>query len=220
MDSTTWTKDRIVIATRNAGKLKEFQTALQTDDRQVVSLLDYPAIEDIVEDGDTFSANSHKKAKETAEQLQVQVLADDSGLCVERLDGAPGVYSARYSGEGATDTKNNEKLIEELLKLESVWTPDAVVKLPTGRKLLSRAYFICVLTLYDPQTDCFIEAEGKVEGYIMDKPLGDGGFGYDPLFWLPQLEKSMAQLTREEKQKISHRGEALRVLHTTLHTVE
>jgi len=203
---------KIVIATRNPGKLKEFQHALQTEDTLVVSLLEYPSIPDIIEDGDTFVANARKKAKTTALALGVPVLADDSGLCVDALDGAPGVYSARYSGEGATDQSNNDKLIKELKAIHAEIDKAETNSWPEDRNLLSKAHFVCVLSMYDPTADSFVEAEGTVGGYIMDKQLGDGGFGYDPLLWLPQLGKSMAELSKAEKQAISHRGEALKKL--------
>ncbi|MEF2243396.1 MULTISPECIES: RdgB/HAM1 family non-canonical purine NTP pyrophosphatase [unclassified Paenibacillus] len=202
----------IVIATRNPGKLLEFQHALQTGDTIVTSLADYPDIPDIVEDGDTFVANARKKAKTMALALGIPVLADDSGLCVDALDGAPGVYSARYSGEGATDKSNNDKLLHELKAAAAHIEAKEIEAWPADRSLLSKAHFVCVLSLYDPIKDEFIEAEGTVSGYIMDKPLGEGGFGYDPLLWLPQLGCSIAELSKAEKQQISHRGEALRKL--------
>ena len=203
---------KIVIATRNPGKLKEFQHALQTEGTLVVSLMDYPSIPDIIEDGDTFVANARKKAKTMALALGVPVLADDSGLCVDALDGAPGVYSARYSGEGATDESNNVKLVDELNAIHAQIDTEETSVWPKDRNLLSKAHFVCVLSMYDPASDSFIEAEGTVNGYIMDKQLGVGGFGYDPLLWLPQLGKSMAELSKTEKQAISHRGEALKKL--------
>ncbi|MGO4108002.1 XTP/dITP diphosphatase [Paenibacillus sp. YAF4_2] len=195
----------ILIATKNQGKVKEFAHAFEKLGRTVVSLNDYPAFPDIVEDGDTFSANARIKAKAAGDAFQVTVLADDSGLRVASLDGAPGVYSARYAGEGAADADNNAKLLHELGKLNV----DAAEPLADGTRLLSRAQFVCVLALYDPATGEFIETEGTVDGFIADRPRGEGGFGYDPLFWLPQLGRSMAELSKEEKQAISHRGNAL-----------
>ncbi|MFD2116508.1 RdgB/HAM1 family non-canonical purine NTP pyrophosphatase [Paenibacillus yanchengensis] len=202
------TKRTIVIATKNRGKLLEFQHALAGLDVAVVSLLDYPAIADIEEDGDTFIANARKKAETAANLLGVPVLADDSGLCVTALGGAPGIYSARYAGEPANDAANNEKLLQQLLLQPSV--EHTVVR--EQYKLLSKAQFVCVLSLYDPAERRFIEAEGTVDGYILDQPLGTFGFGYDPLFWLPSLDKSVAELTPTEKQSISHRGHALEKL--------
>ncbi|MCK9861537.1 RdgB/HAM1 family non-canonical purine NTP pyrophosphatase [Paenibacillus sp. ATY16] len=196
----------ILIATKNEGKVREFAHAFAKLGRTVVSLNEYPDFPNIVEDGDTFSANARIKAKAAGDAFHVPVLADDSGLRVKALDGAPGVYSARYSGEGATDASNNVKLLEELKRLNA---PDTAEPLADGTRLLSPAQFVCVLALYDPATGEFIETEGTVDGYIAERPRGEGGFGYDPLFWLPQLNRSMAELSKEEKQGISHRGNAL-----------
>ncbi|MFD0588330.1 XTP/dITP diphosphatase [Paenibacillus sp. GCM10027627] len=199
----------IVVATKNAGKVKEFAHALEKLGKSVASLHDYPSIEDIVEDGDTFAANARIKAKTTGDALGVPALADDSGLRVEALDGRPGVYSARYAGEGASDQDNNEKLLAELSEMGASLPGDC---LPDGSRGLSRAQFVCALALYDPATGQFVEAKGTVDGLITDRPHGDGGFGYDPLFWLPQLGRGMAELSKEEKSAISHRGEALKAL--------
>ncbi|CAM4120334.1 RdgB/HAM1 family non-canonical purine NTP pyrophosphatase [Paenibacillus alkaliterrae] len=202
----------IVVATKNAGKVKEFEHALRKLGKKTASLLDYPQIPDIIEDGDTFAANARLKAKTAGEALGVPVLADDSGLRVEALNGEPGVYSARYAGEGAADSDNNAKLLRQL-DLQLANNEKAEIKLlPDGSRLLSKAQFVCALALYDPATGDFVEAEGTVEGMITDKPHGSGGFGYDPLFWLPSLNRGMAELTKEEKQRISHRGDALRQL--------
>jgi XTP/dITP diphosphohydrolase len=220
--------DLIVVATKNNGKAKEFAHAFAKIGKQMVSLNDYPHIPDIPEDGDTFAANARIKAKAAGDALGVPALADDSGLRVAALDGAPGVYSARYSGEGATDASNNAKLLKELAAIgavlqiqnaEATGNDEAgeVWRLPQdGSKALSRAQFVCALALYDPATGEFVEAEGTVDGVITDKPHGEGGFGYDPLFWLPELGRGMAELSREEKGGISHRGEALRKLLASL----
>lgn len=199
----------IVVATKNNGKLKEFAHALERLGKGVVSLHEYPAIPDIVEDGDTFAANARLKAKATGDALGVPALADDSGLRVAALDGRPGVYSARYAGEGASDCDNNDKLLREL---NEIGAGCSVETLTDGSRLLSKAQFVCALALYDPATGQFTESEGTVDGVITDRPHGDGGFGYDPLFWLPQLGRGMAELTKEEKGAISHRGEALKKL--------
>ncbi|MCM3700425.1 XTP/dITP diphosphatase [Paenibacillus macerans] len=194
----------IVVATRNQGKVREFAHALEPLNKQVQSLADYPDIPDIVEDGETFAENARKKAKTAGDHLGHPVLADDSGLCVERLGGAPGVYSARYAGEGATDEDNNEKLLAELEKER--------LGEDTEQPLLSPARFVCHLALYDPATGRFVEASGEAEGWITSEPAGGGGFGYDPLFYLPAYEKTFAELNLEEKQAVSHRGAALRNL--------
>jgi XTP/dITP diphosphohydrolase len=202
----------IVVATKNAGKVKEFAHALQKLGKTTASLLDYPQIPDIVEDGETFAANARIKAKTAGDALGVPVLADDSGLRVTALGGEPGVYSARYAGEGAADGDNNAKLIRELKLMLANKEQADLGQLPDGSQLLSHAQFVCALALYDPATGLFVEAEGTVDGVITDAPHGSGGFGYDPLFWLPGLNRGMAELSKEEKQQISHRGEALRRL--------
>ena len=194
----------IIVATRNKGKVAEFSHAFEALGKQVRSMFDYPDLPDVVEDGDTFAANAFKKAKTVGDALGLPVLADDSGLCVERLDGAPGVYSARYAGEHGNDKENNLKLLNELEKLQ--------LSEEAEPPLLSPAQFVCALVLYDPASGKSIETQGVVEGWITADPHGEGGFGYDPLFYLPEYEKTMAELTIEEKQAISHRGRALKQL--------
>lgn len=196
--------DTLIVATRNQGKVKEFAHAFAALGVEVKSMYDYPELPDVVEDGVTFAANAFKKAKAVGDALGLPVLADDSGLCVDALDGAPGVYSARYAGDHSADEDNNEKLIGELEQLR--------LGEDTEQPLLSPARFVCVLVLYDPVSGEKLEAEGHVEGWITSDPSGSGGFGYDPLFYLPSHEKTMAELSLEEKQLISHRGEALRKL--------
>lgn len=203
----------VLIATKNKGKVQEFAHAFGKLGRGVTSLNDHPELPDIPENGVTFGENARTKAKTAGAALGVIALADDSGLRVMVLDGAPGVYSARYAGEGATDADNNAKLLREL---ESLGLEDAADPLPDGTRLLSKAQFVCALALYDPATGQFIEAEGTVDGYIASSPRGGNGFGYDPLFWLPQLGRYMAELTKEEKQRISHRGAALAALMQTI----
>ncbi|AZN42327.1 RdgB/HAM1 family non-canonical purine NTP pyrophosphatase [Paenibacillus albus] len=206
------TGDTVVVATKNAGKVKEFAHAFEKLGMRVVSMFDYPSLPDVVEDGVTFAENARKKAKEVAEALGLPVLADDSGLEVARLGGEPGVYSARYSGEGATDARNNEKLLRELAALGDAGAAEGLEPLADGTKLLSGARFVCALALYDPAERVFVESEGYAAGFIMEQPRGGGGFGYDPLFYLSGLGKSMAELSTEEKQGISHRGIALAAL--------
>lgn len=171
-------------------------------------MFDYPELPDVVEDGVTFAENAWKKAKAVGDALGLPVLADDSGLCVDLLGGDPGVYSARYAGEGATDAKNNAKLLEALESLKSGED--------TEQPLLSPASFVCALVLYDPATGHKYEAEGTAEGWITAQAAGAGGFGYDPLFYVPEYEMTMAELTLEQKQAISHRGNALRALVSSL----
>ncbi|GGF89568.1 XTP/dITP diphosphatase [Paenibacillus aceti] len=194
----------IIVATRNQGKVREFAHALGFLNKPVKSMYDFPDVPEVIEDGETFADNARKKAKEVGDRLGQPVLADDSGLCVDQLDGAPGVYSARYAGEDASDEANNEKLLKALERIQQGEDTD--------QPLLSTARFVCHLALYDPATGQFIEAEGSVGGWITADPAGAGGFGYDPLFYLPEYEKTMAELSIEEKQAISHRGAALRLL--------
>ncbi|MGG3456897.1 XTP/dITP diphosphatase [Paenibacillus rhizolycopersici] len=194
----------VIVATRNAGKVKEFAHALAPLGKEVQSLADYPEAPEVEEDGITFAENARKKAKMVGDALGRPVLADDSGLCVDQLDGAPGVYSARYAGEGASDEDNNEKLLAELEKRR--------LGEDTEQPLLSTARFVCHLALYDPANGQFIEASGEAQGWITSDPAGSDGFGYDPLFYLPAYDKTFAELTLEEKQAVSHRGAALRAL--------
>ncbi|MFE6077735.1 XTP/dITP diphosphatase [Paenibacillus sp. NPDC057886] len=198
----------IIVATRNAGKVREFAHAFAPLGKEVKSMFDYPELPDVVEDGVTFAENAWKKAKAVGDALGLPVLADDSGLCVDLLDGDPGVYSARYAGEDATDAKNNAKLLEALESLKSGED--------TEQPLLSPASFVCALVLYDPATGDKYESEGMVEGWITAEAAGGGGFGYDPLFYVPEYEMTMAELTLEQKQAISHRGHALRALVSSL----
>jgi XTP/dITP diphosphohydrolase len=188
---------KIIVATKNKGKVKEFARHFGKLGIEVSSLLEYPEVPDIVEDGKTFEQNAEIKARAIASRFSLPVLADDSGLCVDALAGTPGVYSARYAGEGATDADNNHKLLKELQADR------------TDSPYLSKARFVCSLVLFEPDTGKTLKAEGEVEGLILRKPQGEGGFGYDSLFYLPQFGKTMAELTVEEKNEISHRGQAL-----------
>lgn len=183
----------IVIATKNRGKLAEFAKAFAGLPVQVLSLDACGEVPEAVEDGDTFAANARKKAQHYLRHTGKACLADDSGLEVDALGGAPGVFSARYAGEGAGDAANNAKLLAALAEVPA---PQR-----TGR-------FRCALALAFPDGRC-LEADGTVEGLILAAPQGEGGFGYDPLFLAPQLGKSFAELTLPEKNAISHRGRAI-----------
>ncbi len=157
----------------------------------IKSLDDFGPIPEIEEDGDTFDENAYKKASVTARILGIPALADDSGLLVESLDGAPGVYSARYAGEKATDKQRGEKLLEEM-------------KGKTNRK----AAFECVISIAVPSGPA-LTYEARCEGLITEEPAGQNGFGYDPVFFFPPLKKTFAEITRTEKSRVSHRGKAL-----------
>ena len=193
-------KRKLILATRNKDKLKEIQALLSDLDIDIVSLDEAENAPHVVEDGKTFMENAFKKAKVIAEATGIMALADDSGLEVDALDGAPGVYSARYSGENASDASNNEKLLADL---EGV---------PAGKR---SAHFSCVIVVYHP-SGRWISTEGKCEGEITEKSIGDRGFGYDPVFYLPSLNCTMAQLSAEEKNRLSHRGKALEKLKSEL----
>jgi XTP/dITP diphosphohydrolase len=184
----------IVIATKNAGKVAEFAAALAELPVKVLSLTDFGEIPEAVEDGSTFAENAEKKARHYAHHTGKACLADDSGLEVDALGGAPGVYSARYAGEHATDSLNNIKLLDELMKTGS--------DNRSGR-------FRCALA-FAADDGKIITADGICEGIILDKPRGNGGFGYDPLFYVPQFGKTFAELTVAEKNVISHRGLAIK----------
>jgi XTP/dITP diphosphohydrolase len=198
---------KIVVATKNKGKTKEFAAMFGKLGFEVLNLLDFSGLPEIVEDGKTFQENAWKKASVIAEHLQMPVLADDSGLCVDALDGQPGVYSARYAGEYASDEENNRKLLRELEKLDL--TPDE-------NGCVSGASFVCSLVLAVPNGGNNVSVEGVLRGCITKNPRGAEGFGYDPLFFVPRLQKTLAELTLEEKNEISHRSRALQKLQEVL----
>ncbi len=181
----------LVIATTNANKLLEFKEILKDFKVEVKSLADFGPIPEVVEDGDTFDDNAYKKAHHTARILGLPTIADDSGLVVDALNGDPGVYSARYAGENASDEENCEKLLSSL-------------KGVSNRK----AHFQCVISIAVPSGPA-LTYEGKCDGIILEEKRGTSGFGYDPLFYFEELDKSFAELSMEEKNKVSHRGKAL-----------
>lgn len=184
----------LVVATRNAGKLKEICRLLEATDINILSLKGFPEISEVIEDGETFAANAVKKAEAIARSTGLPSLADDSGLVVAALQGRPGVHSARFAGAEADDLSNNHKLLHEMSQVQE---PQR------------QAAFCCVMALClpDKPTRLF---EGRVEGVILNQGRGDGGFGYDPLFWLPEFDCTMAELPVDIKNRISHRGQALR----------
>ena len=200
----------IIVATKNEGKLKEIKTILGGLNIKIKSLRDFPDIADIKETGFSFYENALIKAKTIYELTNVPTLADDSGLCVEFLDGMPGVFSARFAGSSdsaesgnTNDKKNNEKLLKLMKGLTSEER---------------RAYFKCVMVFYYG-ADKFINASGKFEGYIAEKESGKNGFGYDPLFFLPEYNKTSAEISSEEKNKISHRYKTLAALREKLESI-
>ncbi|MEB5478278.1 XTP/dITP diphosphatase [Shouchella clausii] len=191
--------NELVVATKNKGKLNDFQT-LFTDRYIVKSLYDYSEVPEIIEDGDTFHENAVKKAETLAAHLQKPVIADDSGLLIDALGGKPGVYSARYAGEPKNDQANIDKVLSEL---------DGV---PTQKRT---ARFFCVIALAEPGKET-IFAEGACEGRITEKPTGSNGFGYDPIFLVPSHGQTMAELSAETKNQLSHRARALTALKETI----
>lgn len=184
---------RVIVATKNKGKLKEIKGILREFDFEILSMEEAGVSEDIEETGHTFEENAIIKATEIQKLTGAMVIADDSGLEVDALNGAPGIFSARYSGEHANDLKNNQKLLDELKEV-----PD--------RDRTAR--FVCAIAVALGENKVFT-VRGTVDGVIGHAPAGENGFGYDPLFYLAQYGKTMAQLTPEEKNKISHRGMAL-----------
>ena len=204
---------KILVATTNPGKIAEIRVMLGTDVRWL-GLEDLNEIVEIEEDGLTFAENARKKAAGYAKTAGLWAVADDSGLVIDALDGAPGVKSARFSGEklaGADSPRDSSRRtlidhrnIAKVLKL--------LKDVPKDKRT---ARFVCCLCLASPERT-LIEAEGALEGLIIDREIGENGFGYDPIFFVPHLNKTVAQLTREEKNAISHRGNAIRKLRPLL----
>ena len=192
-----------VLASNNKGKLDEFKKLFAAADLAVTIVpqgqLD---IEDAIEDGLSFIENAIIKARHASRASGLPAIADDSGLCVPVLGNAPGIYSARYAGEHGNDAKNNAKLIADLQPIR-----DAQPNTPIS------GMFVCVLAMVRHANDPLpIIAQGLWQGEILDAPHGDGGFGYDPLFWLPELQATAASLSAADKNSISHRGQAIEQL--------
>lgn len=186
----------IIIATKNAGKVKDFETLFSPKGFKVKSLLDFPEIEDVEETGVTFAENATLKAEAISSALNKPVIADDSGLAIDALNGEPGVYSARYAGENKDDNANIEKVLQKL--------NDVPFEKRTSR-------FHCALAIAVPGKRTEI-VEGTCEGHILEEKRGENGFGYDPIFFVEKWRCSMAELTKEQKNQISHRANALKRL--------
>ncbi len=184
-------RKRLIIASNNAGKIREFKELLSPFGFEVVSMRDAGFDGDIVEDGDTFEENAHIKARAVWEATKTPTIADDSGLEIDFLDGAPGVYSARYAGEGASDRERCQKVLDEMHGVA---------------RELRDARFVCSIYFIYAEDDEY-SVRGEVGGYIGEKPKGKNGFGYDPIFMLND-DESMATIGEEEKNKISHRANA------------
>ena len=197
---------RLILAKKKKKKIMEMKEILKELDVEVKSLENENIHIDVVEDGKTFEENAKKKAKEIYEFLLERgdkdfvVLADDSGLTVDYLNGEPGIYSARYAGEHGNDAKNNEKLLKNLAGVS---------------KENRKAKFICQLAMFTDQGEYF-KVTGEANGYIIEELHGEGGFGYDPLFFYEPLNKTFAELTGEEKNQVSHRGNALKELKSVI----
>jgi XTP/dITP diphosphohydrolase len=181
----------LILATTNTNKVKEFQEILKDFPIEIRSLADFGPLPEAIEDGETFDENAYKKAIHTAKILGFPAIADDSGLVVEALNGAPGVYSARYAGENATDKENVDKLLKDMQGIKN-----------------RRAAFHCVLSIAVPSGPA-LTYEGRCEGTLLEERRGETGFGYDPIFYFEDLGKTFAECTMEEKNKVSHRGKAL-----------
>ena len=182
---------KIIVATKNQGKVREFRKILSGIDCEIVSMTDFGIDIDVVEDADTFEGNAIKKASEIMKLSGCVTMADDSGLMVDALGGAPGVYSARYSGENATDLKNNLKLLNEMKDVKD-----------------RKAKFVCSIAVAYPSGEVKTTS-GEFHGEIGYEMKGENGFGYDSLFIVPEFNKTSAELTQEVKNSISHRFVAL-----------
>jgi len=184
---------KLVIATKNKNKINEIKEKFAGSGLDILSLADYKDVPDVIEDGLTFEENAVKKAMEYSAFTGLHVLSDDSGLEVDALSGEPGVRSARYSGETATDDENIDLVLEKLRDV------------PDGRR---NARFICIVAVSFPG-GAVHTVKGTIEGWITHARKGNNGFGYDPVFYIPEIGKTMAELTIQEKNKISHRSLAI-----------
>jgi XTP/dITP diphosphohydrolase len=191
----------LVVGTRNAKKLQEIREILGDLGLELRDLSSYPGAPDVVEDGTTFEENARKKAVELARSLGQWVLGEDSGLVVPGLNGRPGVYSARYAGKQGDDAANNARLLAELAPL------------PDDRRA---AYYVCTAALADPRGEVRAVVEGRCHGVILREQRGSGGFGYDPLFLIPEYHRTFGELSARVKHALSHRARALEQLRPVL----
>lgn len=190
----------VIIATKNPGKAKEFEHIFAKRGMAVRTLLDFPEIPDVAETGTTFEENATLKAESVSQFLNKMVIGDDSGLMVDALEGRPGIYSARYAGEPKNDQNNTNKLLSELKGV---------------REDKRTARFYCALAVAIPGKETFT-VSGTCEGRILEEQRGTNGFGYDPVFYVPEKNAAMAELSADEKNKISHRANALKKLDSVL----
>tara|TARA_B100000530_G_scaffold286295_1_gene201157 strand:- start:76 stop:690 length:615 start_codon:yes stop_codon:yes gene_type:complete len=186
---------QVVLGSRNPGKAREIAALLNPLGIELLSVTEFPDVADVVEDGSSFEENASKKARETALAVNRWVIAEDSGLAVDALGGAPGIYSARFSGEGATDEKNNQKLIQELKGV-----PDA----KRGAK------YVCHVAVADATGEVRLNVECECRGWITTEPRGSNGFGYDPYFLIPEYHQTFGELSPLVKKVLSHRARAMR----------
>lgn len=192
-----WQYPYVLIASSNENKLKEFRELFQQElGIDVKGLNEFSDAPEIIEDQDTFEGNAAKKSETISQWLGQPVLSDDSGLVVPALDGAPGIYSARYAGAGSSDKQNYEKLLQEMKRI------------PESER---SAYYVCVMALSVPEEETQF-VHGECHGVIAHAPVGTNGFGYDPIFYVPDHDKTMAQLTSDQKHAISHRAIATKKL--------
>ncbi|MFH1982702.1 MAG: XTP/dITP diphosphatase [Pseudomonadota bacterium] len=182
----------LVLATHNKGKIREIHRLLSGYPIDLKTLDDFGPIPPVVEDGDSFEANAYKKASHVARVIGMAAMADDSGLMVAALDGAPGIHSARYGGEGASDGDRCQKLLAEMSDKDN-----------------RAAAFVCAMSIAVP-TGPALTYEARCEGQLTREPRGENGFGYDPIFLFPELGRTFAQLSADEKGRVSHRGKALK----------
>jgi len=195
--------NKVFLATRSKGKIAEFSELLAPYKVEIITTYDLENPLEVAETEDTFRGNARLKATAYMEHTGYPSLADDSGLVVDVLDGAPGVYSSRYAGENATDKDNNKKLLEELKDI------------PKEKR---KAKFISAIALVFPNNSVQI-VEGSCDGIILEEPRGDNGFGYDPLFFVPEANKTYAEMSPSEKNKYSHRAKAMQKLSRILPSV-
>lgn len=185
---------RVVLASRNRKKSVEIAEILGPHSIELVSVAEFPDVPDVVEDGDSFAANAAKKATETAALLSEWAIGEDSGLAVDALDGAPGIYSARYSGGDADDERNNRKLLE------------ALAGVPDDKR---GGHYVCHIALSDPSGAIRLSIEATCRGRIVEEPRGSNGFGYDPLFLIPEYHRTFGELGSAAKRHLSHRARAM-----------
>ena len=205
--TTSWfNQGRLVLASNNKGKVAEFSHLFEQLNLPIQVIPQGQLnIEDAVEDGLSFVENAIIKARHASQISGLPAIADDSGICVPILNNAPGIYSARYAGEHGNDLANNEKLLQDLLPFRN------------GQKI--DAMFVCVLALVEHANDPLPKIfQATWHGEVLEQAKGEHGFGYDPLFWLPELELSSAEMSKEEKNKVSHRAQAMQLFTQYLHT--